>query len=54
VVWLQYLLLGLALPAIVKAAIVFAAALQLSWASAIAAQRMLDHARKFGAALRPS
>jgi hypothetical protein len=54
VVWLQYALLSLTLPAIVKAAIVFAAALFLSWAAAVAAQRVLEHARKFGAALRPS
>jgi peptidoglycan/LPS O-acetylase OafA/YrhL len=54
VVWLQYAMLSLTLPAIVKAAIVFVAALLLSWAAAVAAQRALEHARKFGTALRPS
>jgi peptidoglycan/LPS O-acetylase OafA/YrhL len=54
VVWLQYALLSLALPAIAKAMIVFVLALLLSWAAAVAAQRVLEHARKFGAALRPS
>ncbi|MBX9843006.1 MAG: acyltransferase [Xanthobacteraceae bacterium] len=54
VVWLQYALLALMLPAVVKAVIAFAAALLLSWAASVAAQRLLGHARKFGAALRPS
>jgi glucans biosynthesis protein C len=54
VVWLQYAVLSLALPAVLKAAIVFAGALLLSWAAAVGAQRALEHARKFGAALRPS
>ena len=54
VVWLQYTLLAPALPAIVKAATVFAAALLLSWAAAVGSQRALEHARKFGAALRAS
>ncbi|MBX9823841.1 MAG: acyltransferase [Xanthobacteraceae bacterium] len=54
VVWLQYALLSLTLPAVVKAVIAFATALLLSWAASVAAQRLLEHARKFGAALRPS
>jgi glucans biosynthesis protein C len=54
VVWLQYALLSLTLPAIAKAAIVFAAALLLSWAAAVASQYALEHGRKFGATLRPS
>lgn len=39
VVWLQYLLLGLAIFAVAKGAIVFVAALALSWAAAIALRR---------------
>ena len=54
VVWLQYALLGLMLPAIAKATIVFAAALLLSLAAAVASQRMLENVRKVGTALRPS
>jgi peptidoglycan/LPS O-acetylase OafA/YrhL len=54
VVWLQYALLSLTLPAVAKAAIVFAGALLLSWAAAVATQHVLEHVRKFGAALRPS
>jgi peptidoglycan/LPS O-acetylase OafA/YrhL len=36
VVWLQYLLLGVALPAVLKAAIVFTVTLVLSWATTVA------------------
>lgn len=54
VVWLQYALLSLPLPAVAKAATVFAGTLLLSWAAAVASQRALGHARKLGAALRPS
>jgi peptidoglycan/LPS O-acetylase OafA/YrhL len=54
VVWLQYALLSLTLPAIAKALIVSAVALLLSWAAAVATQHLLEHVRKFGAALRPS
>jgi peptidoglycan/LPS O-acetylase OafA/YrhL len=54
VVWLQYALLSLTLPAVAKATIVFAGALLLSWAAAVASQYALEHGRKFGATLRPS
>ena len=54
VVWLQYALLSLTLPAVAKATIVFAGTLLLSWAAAVASQYVLEHGRKFGAALRPS
>jgi peptidoglycan/LPS O-acetylase OafA/YrhL len=40
VVWLQYALLGVDWPAIPKAAIVFAATLTLSWATAVALRRV--------------
>ncbi|MBX9824480.1 MAG: acyltransferase [Xanthobacteraceae bacterium] len=53
VVWLQYALLGLALPAIVKATIVFGVALLMSWAAAIAARRILENIRKIRPVLRP-
>ena len=54
VIWLQYALLSLALPAVVKATVVLAAALLLSWAAAVASQRVLDRVRKVRTALRPS
>jgi glucans biosynthesis protein C len=40
VVWLQYLLLGAAIPAVVKGLTVFAGALLLSWSVAVAAGRL--------------
>jgi peptidoglycan/LPS O-acetylase OafA/YrhL len=40
IVWLQYLLLPAGLPAIAKAAIVFAGTLALSWASCVAYARL--------------
>jgi hypothetical protein len=40
VIWLQYLLLGMALFAVAKGAIVFAGALMLSWATAIILRRI--------------
>jgi hypothetical protein len=40
VVWLQYVLLNLPLPAVAKGAIVFAAALAISWGLAVAAGRL--------------
>jgi surface polysaccharide O-acyltransferase-like enzyme len=40
VVWLQYLLLGVALFAVGKAAIVFGASLLLSWLAAAAVSRL--------------
>jgi peptidoglycan/LPS O-acetylase OafA/YrhL len=45
VIWLQYLLLGIALFAIAKAAIVFTGSLLLSWMSAAAARRISIGAR---------
>jgi peptidoglycan/LPS O-acetylase OafA/YrhL len=52
VVWLQYLMLGAALFAIGKAAIVFAGALVLSWAAAAAMCRVPIGARLIGAERR--
>jgi peptidoglycan/LPS O-acetylase OafA/YrhL len=49
VIWLQYLLLGLALFAIVKGALVFAGALSLSLASAVAIRHIPIGARLLGA-----
>ena len=46
VVWLQYLLLGLALFAVAKAAIVFSGALLLSWGVVSAYRRALNGARE--------
>jgi hypothetical protein len=54
VIWLQYLLLGAALFAIAKAAIVFTGALLLSWATAAAACRMSIGARLMGGRRRES
>ncbi len=45
VVWLQYALLGAALPAVAKALLVFAGALALSWTAAIAIGRALSAVR---------
>lgn len=45
-IWLQFLLLGLALFAVAKGAIVFAGTLTLGWATAIALRRMLVSARE--------
>jgi glucan biosynthesis protein C len=39
-IWLQYALLGLALPALVKASIVFTGTLSMSWASVVAFRRI--------------
>jgi hypothetical protein len=49
ITWLQYLLLGVALFAIAKAAIVFIGALNLSWAATIAMRRVPLGARLVGA-----
>jgi peptidoglycan/LPS O-acetylase OafA/YrhL len=49
VVWLQFLLLGVALFAIAKAAIVFGASLLLSWMTAAAVSRLPIGARVLGA-----
>jgi glucans biosynthesis protein C len=58
VVWLQYALLGAALPAVVKGVLVFASALLLSWGVAVGAWRFASLARQFRAAssrkVRPS
>ena len=47
VVWLQYALLSAAMPAIVKAVLVFAGALALSWGIAVAAERFGVLAQQF-------
>ncbi len=47
VVWLQYALLGAALPAVVKGVLVFASTLLLSWGVAVAAGRSVSLARQF-------
>jgi hypothetical protein len=39
-VWLQFALLGLALPALVKASIVFSVTLALSWSATAALRRV--------------
>jgi hypothetical protein len=49
VIWLQYMLLGFALFAIGKAAIVFSAALVLSWMTTAAVCRVPIGARVLGA-----
>jgi hypothetical protein len=49
VLWIQYLLLGLAMFAVVKAAIVFAGTLVLSWATTVALCRIPIGARLMGA-----
>jgi hypothetical protein len=58
VVWLQYALLGAALPAVVKGVLVFAGTLLVSWSVAIGAGRFASLARQFRAAssrkVRPS
>lgn len=58
VIWLQYTLLGAALPAVVKGVLVFASALLLSWGVAVGAGRFASLARQFRAAssrkVRPS
>jgi surface polysaccharide O-acyltransferase-like enzyme len=48
VIWLQYVLLGVPLFAIAKAAIVFTGALMLSWATAAAVCRIPIGARVMG------
>jgi surface polysaccharide O-acyltransferase-like enzyme len=48
VIWLQYMLLGVALFAVVKAAIVLAGALFLSWATTAAVCRIPIGARLMG------
>jgi peptidoglycan/LPS O-acetylase OafA/YrhL len=53
VIWAQYALLGLALPAVAKATFVFAATLALSWATSIAACRAPLGARLIGGRWRP-
>ena len=52
VVWLQYALLGTALFAMVKAAIVFGGALVLSWIAVLAVQRIPFGALLIGAPRR--
>src|SRR5262252_2938688 len=47
VVWLQYALLGAALPAVVKGVLVFVSALLLSWGVAVGAGRFGSLARQF-------
>jgi hypothetical protein len=54
VLWLQYILLGVALFAVAKAAIVFAATLLLSWATIVAVCRVPIGARLFRAERRVS
>jgi hypothetical protein len=48
VIWLQYLLLGVALFTVAKAAIVFAGTLILSWATTAAMSRMSIGVRLIG------
>jgi len=48
VVWLQYAMLGVAVPAIVKAAIVFAGTLLLSWGATAAIRSVPLGARLIG------
>jgi peptidoglycan/LPS O-acetylase OafA/YrhL len=50
VVWLQYALLGMAVPAVVKAAIVFAGAVLASWSASAALRRVRPIASILGAA----
>jgi glucan biosynthesis protein C len=54
VVWLQFALLGLELPALVKAAIVFALTLALSWSATALLRRIPAVAHIIGADRRPS
>jgi hypothetical protein len=53
VVWLQYILLGVAVFAIAKAGIVFGAALLLSWAATVAICRAPIGTRLIGTEARP-
>ena len=53
VVWLQYALLVMSLPAVIKAAIVFGAALLLSWIATTIVQRIPLGARLIGSARHP-
>jgi len=46
VLWSQFALLGVALPAVVKALIVFCAALLLSWGASVVANRAIANARQ--------
>ena len=52
VVWLQYALLGTALFAVIKAAIVFGGTLVLSWIAVLAVQRIPVGAQLIGAPRR--
>jgi hypothetical protein len=54
VVWLQFALLGLALPALVKAAIVFSLTLTLSWSATALLRRIPAVAHIIGADRRPA
>jgi glucans biosynthesis protein C len=54
VVWLQYLLLGAAIPALIKGLMVFAGALVLSWSVAVAAGRLPLLVRPISAAVSKS
>lgn len=53
VIWTQYLLLGVPLPAMAKGLIVFAASVILSWAASAALRRVPVAGRVIGAARRP-
>ncbi len=53
VVWLQFALLGILLPAILKATIVFAGALTLSWSASAALRRVRPIAEILGGARHP-
>ena len=52
VLWTQYLLLGVSLPAIAKGLIVFAVSVVLSWAASAALRRVPVAGRVIGAASR--
>lgn len=54
IVWLQFALLGLPLPAVVKAAIAFGGTLALSWSATAALRRVPLIAQIIGADRRPS
>jgi surface polysaccharide O-acyltransferase-like enzyme len=54
IVWLQFALLGLALPAVIKAAIVFSLTLALSWSATAALRRIPPVANIIGADRRPA
>ena len=47
VLWLQFALLGIDLPAVVKAPVVFLAALLLSWGASVVAIRLIANVRQF-------